>query len=52
MAVAHNGGVQSVEVIEALETLDLADVRHWVEGGWGVDSLVSRWRSSLWTADP
>ena len=30
------------EVVEVLDDLDAAGVRHWVLGGWGVDLLVGR----------
>lgn len=40
MPVGHNGGVQRVEVVEVLDALDMAEVRHWIAGGWGVDALV------------
>ncbi|MGA8978140.1 MAG: hypothetical protein WB473_03390 [Pedococcus sp.] len=29
-----------IEVLEVLDALSGADVRHWVGGGWGVDALV------------
>jgi lincosamide nucleotidyltransferase A/C/D/E len=34
--------VLSDAVLEVVEALDLAGVRHWVAGGWGVDALVGR----------
>lgn len=30
------------EVVQVLDALDLAGVRHWVGGGWGVDALAGR----------
>jgi lincosamide nucleotidyltransferase A/C/D/E len=34
--------VQADDVIQALDALDRAAVRHWVGGGWGVDALAGR----------
>jgi lincosamide nucleotidyltransferase A/C/D/E len=32
--------VRSRDVVEILERLEAAGVRHWVDGGWGVDALL------------
>lgn len=34
--------VRLAEVVQVLDALAAADVRHWVAGGWGVDALVGR----------
>ena len=34
--------MSTADVLAVLEALDAADVRAWVEGGWGIDALVGR----------
>ena len=34
------GAVDAVDVIQVLDALDGAGVRHWVGGGWGVAALA------------
>jgi lincosamide nucleotidyltransferase A/C/D/E len=37
-----NRRMQFAEVVQVLDALDSAGVRHWVAGGWGVDALAGR----------
>jgi lincosamide nucleotidyltransferase A/C/D/E len=38
----YRGGVEAGDVIQVLDALDAAGVRHWVGGGWGVAALAGR----------
>jgi hypothetical protein len=39
---SYRGGVEADDVIQVLDALDAAGVRHWVGGGWGVAALAGR----------
>jgi lincosamide nucleotidyltransferase A/C/D/E len=41
-ASPYGDAVDAAEVIEVLDALDEAGVRHWIAGGWGVAALAGR----------